>query len=281
MTTPLVTTEWLAQHLHDANIRLVDIRGHVAPASTPPPHYFSHRAEYDQSRLPNAVFVDWTKDIVLPGSRSLDIATPAAFAALMGQLGIGDETYVVIYDDADGMFAARLWWALRYYGHEAVSVLDGGWKKWTAEGRVVTTDLPTITPAVFTARPQPSLRVTADDLLHSDDERVLVDVRSLREFQGEDSRAARSGHIPNAIHLPRSALVQADGTMLPVTDLTARFAAAGVALKAPSIVTYCNSGVSASYTLLALAAAGADHVALYDGSWKDWGNNPALPIATS
>lgn len=279
MTKHLVTTDWLAQHLNDPHLRVVDIRGKVLPASAPLPHYHAHRADYDTAHIPNAVFIDWTSDIVQPESRSLDIALPDAFAGVMGHLGIGDETHVIAYDDADGMFAARLWWALRYYGHTAVSVLDGGWKKWTAEGRAVTTQLPAITPAVFTSRPQQSLRRTADDVATMSQQGVLIDVRTLQEFRGETSRASRAGHIPEAINLPRQELVQSDGTMLPVSDLQTRFAQAGIQPDSPEVVAYCNSGVSASYALLALTVAGVANGSVYDGSWKDWVNDDTRPIA--
>jgi thiosulfate/3-mercaptopyruvate sulfurtransferase len=108
----LATTSWLAEHLQDANLRIVDIRGRVIPADQPLPHYYAHREQYNESHIPGAVFVDWTKDIVDPASKSQDIAHPAEFAAFMEQLGIDENTVVIVYDDAGGMFAARLWWAL-------------------------------------------------------------------------------------------------------------------------------------------------------------------------
>src|SRR5262245_38015114 len=116
--SPLVTTQWLYEHLSDSNLRIVDIRGHVAPASDPLPHYFNHQADYDQSHIPGAVFVDWVKEITDPNDpRHAQIAKPDRYAAVMSRLGITPETLVVGYDDAEGMFAARLWWSLNYYGH--------------------------------------------------------------------------------------------------------------------------------------------------------------------
>lgn len=274
----LVTTAWLAEHLHDANLRLVDIRGRVIPADQPLPHYYAHREQYAESHLPGAVFVDWTKDIVDPASKSQDVAHPAEFAAFMGQIGIGDETVVVAYDDAGGMFAARLWWVLNYYGHPNVAVLDGGWQKWLAEGRPTTAESPTIAPQTFTPRIQAAWRRTAADIESRSEGVQLMDVRTPEEFTGKSSRASRKGHIPGALNLPRGALLASDQTLLPPDQLRLKFASAGIQLDAPEIIVYCNGGVSASYGLLALQQAGVHKTAVYDGSWKDWGNDPTKPI---
>ncbi|MBC8098125.1 MAG: sulfurtransferase, partial [Armatimonadetes bacterium] len=207
-------------------------------------------------------------------------APPDKFAALMGNLGIGAQTFVVAYDDAGGMLAARLWWALNYYGHTQVAVLDGGWQKWRAEDRPVTSEPPRYSLARFVPSINPALRRTADDvqaLLGSATQ--LVDVRTPAEFSGAASRAARSGHIPGAFNVPRNALLTADNVMLPNGVLQDSLAAHGVDLEG-DVVLYCNGGVSASYGLLALRAAGYDGGAVYDGSWKEWGNDPARPIAT-
>src|SRR5689334_24021414 len=151
---PLVSTEWLHEHLNDPTLRIVDIRGHVLPANQPLPHYFNHKSDYDKSHIPGAVFVDWVHEITDPDDpRHAKIAKPDRYVAVMQRLGIGPATLVVAYDDASGMFAARLWWSLNYYGHENVVVLDGGWNKWLAEGRPTTAELPSITPSQFVAHP--------------------------------------------------------------------------------------------------------------------------------
>lgn len=280
LSSPLVSTEWLAQHLNDANLRVVDIRGHVIPASEPLPHYFNHYDDYVQSHIPGAVFVDWVHEITDPADpRHAQIAKPERFAAAMSRLGIGPDTFVVAYDDADGMFAARLWWALNYYRHTQVAVLDSGWKKWTAEGRPTTAEVPTVQPAYFVARPNPAIYRSGDQVastLHTDTR--LVDLRSPEEFAGKSSRASRKGHIPGAVNVPRPVLVAPDGTLLPPDDLRKQFAAVGVDDSAPEIITYCNGGVSGSFGLLALQVAGFDNLALYDGSWKDWGNDEGRAI---
>jgi len=281
MIKTLVSTAWLAEHLSAPNLRVVDIRGHVLPATEPPPHYFNHYADYLISHIPNAVFIDWVHEITDPADpRHAQIAPPERFAAAMQRAGIGDQTFVVAYDDAGGMFAARLWWALNYYGHSQVAVLDGGWQRWIAETRPVSAELPHVAPTVFTARPDPNwyrdgARVLA--ALHA--QARLVDMRSPEEFRGEASRAARKGHIPRAVNQPRRDLLAEDGTLLPPEALREKFAALGITDESNEVIFYCNAGVSASFGLLALRAAGIQApAAVYDGSWKDWGNDPEKPI---
>jgi len=280
MRSPLVSTAWLNDHLDDENLRIIDIRGKVLPATQPPPHYFSHEEAYQESHIPNAVFVNWIEDIVEPGSPSNDVSSPERFATFMGKRGIDADTVVVAYDDAASMFASRMWWALRYYGHEQVYVLDGGWTKWIAEARPTTSDIPAIEQKTFVPQINLSLLATADDILSklNTDEMQLIDVRSPIEFAGEASRAQLMGHIPNAINIPRKTMVSTENTVLDVNELKAFFANKNIALDAPETVVYCNSGVSASYGMLALMIAGADNVRVYDGSWKEWGNDASKPI---
>jgi thiosulfate/3-mercaptopyruvate sulfurtransferase len=157
---PLAQTEWLAEHLDEPGIRIVDIRGYVKKRDLgdgrQEAEYLAARDEYDEAHIPGAVYVDWTHDIIDPEDPvPVQLAPPDRFSALMGSLGIGDDTHVVAYDHAGGQFATRLWWALTYYGHARVSVLDGGWKKWTAEDCPTTAQVSVPEPAVFTPRPHP------------------------------------------------------------------------------------------------------------------------------
>lgn len=277
----LVSTDWLQQHLDDPDLRVVDIRGHVIPASEPPPHYFNHHDAWLKSHIAGAVFVDWVQEITDPADpRHAPVAPSARYQAFARRIGISANTRVVVYDDADGMFAARLWWTLLYYGHRQVAVLDGGWHKWVVEGRPVTDVQPLTAPGDFVARPDERLRRTGDQLLAGLDtaERILVDVRSPAEFAGQASRARRFGHIPGALNLPRPALVSAQGCMLPPAELRALLAQQGLEDDSEEVVTYCNAGVSASYGMLALRVAGFRDVAVYDGSWKDWGNDDSKPV---
>ncbi len=282
MDSPLATTAWLEDHLEDSGIRIIDMRGGVLPPTAPPPHYFTDRAGYEEAHIPGAVFVDWQADIVEPGSPSNDVLAPGPFAELMGRLGVDGSMTVVIYDNAASMLACRLRWALRYYGHNKVKILDGGWQKWLAEGRPVNVDIPAIAPTSFRPRVNQQIRATADEILASLEtgDMQIVDVRSPAEFAGEASRAQYGGHIPSALSLPRSHLVADDLTLKPSADLMRAFAAAGVDVAAKDTVLYCNSGVSATYGMLALEIAGAQNLRIYDGSWKEWGNDASKPKAT-
>ena len=279
MGSPLVNTAWLEEHLNDRDLRIVDMRGKVLPPTAPPPHYISDRAAYEAAHIPGAVFVDWQVDIVEPGSPSNDIAAPGRFSDLMRRLGISNEDLVVVYDDAASMFAARMRWCLLYYGHNNVRILDGGWQKWTAEHRPTEDAPPAVRPGSFVATRKSRLKAKAEEILRGIDAETiqLLDVRSPAEFAGEASRAQYGGHIPTAINLPAKSMVAGDMTLKPVPDLQAQFSKLGISLHAEDTVIYCNSGVSASLVLLALEVAGASNLRVYDGSWKEWGNDPSTP----
>lgn len=279
MPSPLVTTAWLKARLDDADLRIVDLRGKVLPPTEPPPHYFADRAAYEAAHIPGAVFVDWTTDIVEPGSASGDIASPTRFARLMEKLGISNDSRVVVYDDAANMFAARMRWCLLYYGHENTQILDGGWHKWTAEEKPTEDTLPQMQPGTFVPVLKSNIKANAEDILRGIDAKTiqLIDVRSPAEFAGEASRAQFGGHIPSAINLPIKGMIAEDLTLKPVDVLQAHLSESGISLDAEQTVLYCNSGVSASYGLLALEMAGAANLQVYDGSWKEWGNDPATP----
>ena len=281
MTAPLVSTEWLETHLGEPSLRIVELRGGVLPATEPPPHYVSDRAGYEAAHIPGAVFIDWKADIVDPASPSYDIASPERFAELMGRLGIDNATYVIAYDNSESSFAARLLWCLRYYGHDKVSVLDGGWLKWSAEGRPIESVIPNVPVKIFIPRINPRLKATAAEILAAIPDRSLqlVDTRSPAEFTGEASRANFGGHIPSAVNLHRSTLVAEDKTLKPADELRSIMADAGLELDAGETVVYCNAGVSAAYGMLAMEVAGARDLRLYDGSWREWGNDASKPIA--
>jgi thiosulfate/3-mercaptopyruvate sulfurtransferase len=261
----------------------VDIRGIIRPPDAPKPHYEGNRKVYLEGHIPGAVFVDWTLDIVQPDAPvKMTLAGPERFAALMGRLGIGDRHTVVVYEDGAGQIAARLWWALNYYGHPNVMLLNGGFRKWIGEGRPVTSDLPQHSPETFTPRIQSGWRVGSAEVRAAigDQGTVLLDVRSAREYRGEVGRGNRKGHIPGARNLPVSTLVHGEHkTFSSEAELRRAFEAAGVAFD-KRVITYCNAGVSASLGLFALKLIGHPDAANFAGSWYDWERDPQNPTET-
>jgi thiosulfate/3-mercaptopyruvate sulfurtransferase len=278
MTDPLVSTVWLAERLGDPDVQVVDATWFM------PNEGRSGRAEYERGHIPGAVFFDIdaiadpTTDLphMLPG--------PQAFAEQAGALGLRREAEVVVYD-ALGLFSApRVWWTLRVMGFAGVHVLDGGLPKWRAEGKPVETRRPSPDPTVLRSVYDPDLvrDVGAVRQLLSERDAQLVDARPAARFRGEapEPRAGlRSGHMPGARNLPWGDLVRADGTLRAPGEIRAAFEAAGVDLAAP-IVTSCGSGVSAALLALALARIGREDVAVYDGSWTEWGGRADTPVVT-
>jgi thiosulfate/3-mercaptopyruvate sulfurtransferase len=278
----LVSTDWLEEHLGADDLCIVDIRGKVLPPGSVP-RYAPKREDYVAGHVPGAVFVDWTRDIVdRDDPVPAQVARPAQFASAMGELGIGDETLVVAYDDYNHMFAGRLAWALRYYGHDAVRVLDGGWTRWVAEGRPTTREIPARLPAPFAARARPELRCTADEVAADigKDGVLLIDARAPEQYEGKVSAARRAGHIPGARSLHYAKLVDpVTGKFRSPGELVRSFAEAGIDVgRLPSkVVVYCNGGVSCTVPLQALQMLGRGDISLYDGSWNEWGNDDGRP----
>jgi thiosulfate/3-mercaptopyruvate sulfurtransferase len=284
-TAPVVSTEWLAQNLGAEGLRVVDVRGKILPPGATP-RYLPKRDDYEQGHVPGAVFVDWTRDIVdLDDPIPSQVARPEAFAAKMSELGIGDGTLVVVYDDYNHVFASRLAWALRFYGHDAVRVLDGGFTRWVAEGRPTTRETPTVAKGTFVARARGALRRTSDEVARTlgDPSVLLIDARAPAQYEGSATVAARGGHIPGARNVHYAKLVDAStGRFLPPEELARVFANAGVDLaKLPrDVVVYCNGGITCTLPLVALHILGRQDVAVFDGSWNEWGNDPSRPVAT-
>ena len=276
----LVETDWLEAHLHDPSLRIVDIRGIIRPPESPKPWYLPQAEAYAESHIPGAVFVDWTQDIIEPGATyPMALASPERFASLMRRLGIGDLHTVVVYDDT-GHIAPRLWWALNYHGHPATRVLNGGWTKWVAEGRPVTSELPAHPRATFTVRVRPEWRASLEEVRKAmgSSGPVLLDCRSVKEFRGEIGRGERKGRIPGALNLPSVGLLEGPHhTWKSPAELRRLFERAGLSPERPAI-TYCNAGVSASVGLLGLKLAGFPRTANFAGSWYEWERDPANSV---
>ncbi|MEZ4561732.1 MAG: sulfurtransferase [Thermomicrobiales bacterium] len=280
----LVSTEWLGEHLNVPTVRVVDIRGYVHTTDLgegkQQADYVAAREEYDAGHIPGAVYVDWTQDITDPDNPvKVQIAPPARFAEAMEARGIGDATDVVIVDHTGGNFATRLWWALKYYGHDRVAVLDGGYRKWQAEGRPLSTDAPEQRAARFTPRARPELvaDVHAVQAAIGAEGLQILDARDAGQYTGAVTRGSRGGHIPSARHVPAKSLVNADGSWKPVAELREILDASGVR-DDERVIAYCNGGVTATALLFALDRIGHSDFANYDGSWNEWGERTDLPV---
>lgn len=274
---PLISTDWLAQNLHDVVVLDATF---TLPGTSP-----DAAALYAAGHIPGARFFDIEavadKNTPLPHMAP----PPDDFARHASRLGIADGAAVVVYDAVGLMSAGRAWWMLRLFGHDKVAVLDGGLKAWKAEGRPITTDIPPPGTATFTPTPRTDLitdRAAVEANLASRAAQV-IDARSAERFEGgapEPRAGLRSGHIPHSRNLPSGLLTDpATGKVLPPAELRARFAQAGIDLDRP-IITSCGSGVTAAALAFALALLGRDDVAVYDGSWSEWGQGTATPVAT-
>lgn len=272
----LVSTSWLADHLSAPDIRVIDATWRLPGQGGDP------RADYDAAHIPEARFFDI--DEISDTSSPLPHMLPPVekFVSRVRAMGIGDGHRVVVYDQ-DGLFsAARVWWMFRVFGHADVAVLDGGLKKWIAEGREVDDMPPVMRDRHFTGRKDASLvrDVTQVAAALKLGEEQLVDARSPSRFRGDEPEpreGLRAGHMPGALNVHYSTLLNADGTMKPAEEVKAIFEAAGVDMNRP-IVTTCGSGVTAAILSLALARIGHRKSALYDGSWSEWGAYPDLAV---
>ncbi len=276
----LVSTEWLAAHLNDPKVRVVDATYHLPTAKRDP------RAEYTAEHIAGASFFD--VDGISDPTNDLPhmIPKPADFSAAVSALGIGNDDHVVCYDSYGLMSAARAWWMFRLFGHDKVSVLDGGLPKWKREGRPVD-GKPVIAPKkTFTARFRPELVRKKEDVKDNLASRAaqVLDARSAGRFKGADPEpraGLRGGHIPGSCNLPYNLLLDPDTkAVLPAAGLKAKFAEAGIDPARP-VITSCGSGVTACVLALGLHLIGADKVAVYDGSWSEWGLPGDTPVASA
>lgn len=277
-SSPLASVDWLATHLDDPKVRIVDARWYLAGKRG--------ADEYARGHIPGAVFVDLGRDLASPpasGPGRHPLPKAADFAEVLARIGVSRDTIVVAYDDAGGAMAARLWWLLRYFGHGGGRVLDGGIGAWIARGHAISTETPIVSPAAkldLSPGGAPLVDKADVDRLRTDPGAVILDARARDRFEGKSEPIdARAGHIPGARSAPFvENLAAPGGAMLPAEALADRYRENG-ALTADRVVAYCGSGVTACHDLLALAILGRDDAALYEGSWSDWASDPALPAA--
>jgi thiosulfate/3-mercaptopyruvate sulfurtransferase len=272
----LISVASLASALGEPELVIVDCRASLQDPA-------AGRIVYAEAHLPGAVFADLLEDLsgpIVPGRTGRHpLPSVEAFVAKLQDWGIGQRSQVVVYDEAGGAFAARLWWLLRWLGHEAVAVLDGGLAAWVAAGQPLTREVPARNLGDFAPRPQPRLLVNAAELLQSAPRKVF-DARAPERYRGQvEPIDPVAGHIPGAENLPFAANLR-DGRFLPPHELRTRFDAALASTAPEAAVVYCGSGVTACHNVLAFAHAGLPLPRLYAGSWSEWITDSSRPIAT-
>ncbi len=277
LRTPLISTEELAGRLSDPDLFVADCRFELGAPD-------AGRAAWSVGHIPGAVHVDLERDLsapVTPASGRHPLPPPDAFAATLGRLGIGNATRVVCYDGGPGAFAARLWWMLRWLGHDAAAVLDGGFAAWTAEGRPVDARQAPRAPVRFEARLRPQMVLDAAGVASALARgETLVDVRGAERFAGVvEPLDAVAGHVPGAVNLPFLENLDAAGRFRAPAELAALWRSRTGAAPGRAPICMCGSGVTACQGLLALEAAGIRGGRLYAGSWSEWIRDPSRPVA--
>ena len=282
----LVSSDWLADHLGDDDVRVFESTVFLRAGDGGGFRIESGRTEYEAGHIPGAGFLDLQGDFS-DNDHRLRFMMPSAeaFAEAAGRHGISESSKLVLYDRSGSMWAARLWWMFRSMGCESAVVLDGGWKRWTADGRAVSTAPATYEPATFTPTADPARFADLDEVLafiESDDRggSCLINALGRDQHSGEDGgqRYGRAGHIPGATNVPAMELTDPDtGCYRPAEELAALFEEAG-ADRAQRVVTYCGGGIAASSDALVLSLLGYEDVAVYDASISEYAADPSLPL---
>lgn len=272
---PLASPDWLAERLTRPGVRVLDCRWQVDGAA---------RLHFAQGHIPGAVQFDWATELVDPaGGPGFTLAPAERFASAMTRAGVGDDMTVVVYDDTQSLYAARVWWSLQAYGFRAVHVLDGGWPAWLESGRPVSEAAPAApapADAPFTPRPAPYRRVTTPEMaeiVHTGGA-LIIDARTPSEYVGQAGAGPRRGHISGAVNMPAALLAEPGSHRLPPADELARtFAQHGVT-RGRRIVTYDAAGVGAAKVCFVMELLGYDDVALYDAGWAGWIAGDDYPV---
>jgi thiosulfate/3-mercaptopyruvate sulfurtransferase len=281
LPSPVVSTQWLADHLSDDDLVVLDAT--VLPFATPAgkPGFLSGHEQYlIEGHIPTAGFADLIDEFSDAEARlPFTHQSPTAFAAAVGALGIDNKTSVVIYDSVFGQWASRLWWLFRTFGYDRVAILDGGYKKWRSEGRDSDIGHREPVPRTFVAAERPELWATKsdiEDVLAGKTEAALICAVPSKEFSGEEGSRARRGHIPGSTSTPAVALVNRETNALrPESELRSAF---GPALDQERVIAYCAAGIAAAADALALTLLGHRNVAVYDGSLFEWVADENAPV---
>jgi thiosulfate/3-mercaptopyruvate sulfurtransferase len=275
----IVTTALVADHLDDPSWVIVDCRYDLNNESW-------GEEQYKASHIPGAAYASLGADLAGPkDGRNGRHPLPGhdTMSATFGRLGIGANTQVIAYDQDAGMYASRLWWMLKYMGHDAVAVLDGGFAKWVREGRLTRSGVEQYTPAAFVGRPRPAMRLTANQVWAKlgDAELTLVDARAPARFEGKEEPLDKvAGHIPGALNHFYQANLGPDRTLLPPDVLREKFKKLLGDTPPEQVALYCGSGVSACHNILAMEHAGLTGMKLFPGSWSEWSADPDKPVET-
>ena len=278
-TRTLVEAEALEPLLGSRRLRLFDCRFDLARPE-------SGRQRYLDEHLPGAVYADLNRDLsrpATPTSGRHPLPAPEVFAERLREWGVNDDSLVVAYDDGNGMYAARLWWMLRWLGHDDTAVLDGGMRRWIQLGLPTSDEVPATVHGNFVARPQPRLAVSADEVLLAarDPAARVLDARAPERYRGEVEPIDKvAGHIPGARNHPFTLSLDDQGRFLPPGQLHTALAARLDDVAPERTIAYCGSGVTACHLLLAMEHAGLAGARLYPGSWSEWSSDPARPVAT-
>jgi thiosulfate/3-mercaptopyruvate sulfurtransferase len=277
MAHTIVSTDTLADHLGDWVV--VDCRFDLSNEQW-------GRQQYEEAHIPGAVYASLNDDLAGPRTGSNGrhpLPSVDALAATFSRLGIANGVQVVVYDQDAGLHASRMWWSLKYLGHAAVALLDGGWAKWIAEGRPTVSGSESRPATTFTPAVRPEMRVSIEDVQRrmADARTLLVDARGPERFEGKSETIDKvAGHIPGAQNHFYKWNLGDDGTMRSPAELRARFAALLDGRATKDMVMYCGSGVSACHNLLAMEHAGLTGTPLYAGSWSEWSADPSRPMET-
>jgi len=280
---PLVTTDWLQDNLAQSDLRIIDCSVVMRPTDDGGYTFVGGGDEWRAGHIPGSAFIDVLQELSDDTSPlPMMLPTPERFATVMERLGVGDGSRTVLYDRSNHAWAARVWWMLRVHGYESAAVLDGGWNKWLAEGRSVSSEVPNHKPCRFSVQLRSERVATREDVQNamSDSASILINALSPEEHSGESTRFARPGRIAGSVNVYCQSLVDADDFSYHSTDqLRQIFSAAGAEPDQP-VITYCGAGIAASSNALALHLLGYQDVAVYDGSLSEWAADPELPMET-